>query len=169
MIVALSSASIAADTFYEVSTGIGQLAIDVDQKRGQQIEDNSKVANLGFGAYRMTSPNSAWGTALELAVPIGRDEALPGSGKIIALRVADYWYRFNDSNSIEVYAGFAQFDWKKKANGYYTGANYRYNVFGKNAGLMLEAKYYQDLAYDSPEGDDVVDGFNTSIKLFLQF
>lgn len=161
--------SAAAESFFELSTGVSKLALDVDQKRGTQIEDNSTALNVSIGAYRASTETSYWGAVIEVSSAISRDSNLPGSGKLIGFRFVDYLKKITEKSSFEVYAGFAQFDWKKKANGYYFGANYRYDAFSKNSGLMLESKYYQDLAYDSPEGDDIVDGFQTSLKYYYQF
>jgi len=163
------SYQVSAETLFELTAGVGQFALDVDQKRGQQIEDNSTALNFSAAAYRASSDVSYWGAVFEISSGISRDENLPGSGRLIGFRFADYLRKLNDHSSIEVYAGLAQFDWIKKANGYYFGVNYRYALFTEGSGLMIESKYYQDLAYDSPQGDDIVDGFQTSIKYFYQF
>jgi hypothetical protein len=161
--------SVGAETFYEFTGGIGQYALDVDQKRGQQIEDNSSAVNFSIGSYRSSTDTSWWGAVIEFSSASGRDEELPGSGNITGFRFADYLKQINESSSFEAFAGFAQFDWKKKATGYYIGVNYRYELFDKNTGLMFNIKYYQDLAYDSPEGDDIVDGFQSSINFYYTF
>lgn len=158
-----------AESFFELSTGVSKLALDVDQKRGTQIEDNSTAINLSIGAYRASTESSYWGAVIEISSAINRDGNLPGNGRLIGFRFADYLRKINDNSSVELYAGFAQFNWKKKANGYYFGTSYRYDLFSKGSGLMFDAKYYQDLAYDSPQGDDIVDGFQISLKFYYQF
>ena len=158
-----------ADTLFEATAGFSQLALDVDQKRGTQIEDDSNAASFSFGAYRSSTDSTYWGAVIEVSSAIGRDDDLPGSGRLIGFRVADYLSIINENSSYELYAGFAQFDWIRKANGYYLGGNYRYDLFGDNSGLMFDAKYYQDLAYDSAQGDDIVDGFQTSLKFYYRF
>lgn len=158
-----------AETNFELTAGAGQFALDVDSKRGTQIEDDSTAANFSIGAYRKSDTESSWGAVVEISNPLGREEELPGSGRMIGVRFADYLKKINNTSSYELYFGFAQFDWLKKANGYYFGANYRYDLFGENSGLMIDAKYYQDLAYDSSTGDDIVDGFQSSLKFYYQF
>ncbi len=158
-----------AETTFELAGGLGQYALDVDSKRGTQVEDDSDAFNFSVAAYRTSTATTSWGAVFELSTPSGRNDALPGSGRMIGFRFADYLSQINENSAYEVYMGFAQFDWLKKANGYYLGANYRYNLFGKKSGLMIDAKYYQDLAYDSPTGDDIVDGFQTTLKFYYQF
>jgi hypothetical protein len=161
--------SVKAETIYELTGGVSQLFLDVDQKRGLQIEDDSSTADFSLGAYRSSSDSSWWGAVIEISSAIQREEQLPGSGRLIGFRFADYLKVLNDQSSFEAFAGFAQFDWKKRATGYYFGTNFRYELFGKGHGLMVETKYYQDLAYDSSEGDDIVDGFQSSFKFYYRF
>jgi len=158
-----------ADTLFEVTGGVSRFALDVDSKRGTQIEDDSNATSFSIAAYRSSTSTTSWGAVFEVTSALGRDEELPGSGRMLGFRFADYLVKINDDSAYELYAGFAQFDWLKKANGYYFGANYRYDLFGEKSGLMLDTKYYQDLAYDSPTGDDIVDGFQTSLKFYYQF
>jgi hypothetical protein len=158
-----------AETTFELTGGFGQYALDVDSKRGLQVEDESNAFNISVAAYRSSTATTSWGAVFEVSAPSGRDTSLPGSGRMLGFRFADYLSQINENSAYEIYAGFAQFDWLKKANGYYLGANYRYDLFGEKSGLMLDAKYYQDLAYDSPTGDDIVDGFQTTLKYYYQF
>jgi len=168
-----------AETHYEFTIGGGVYALDVDQKFGDQIEDDSSVTSISFGVYRDSGSEestdetldeqSFWGAVIEYSMPLGRDDNLPGNGQMIAFRPVNYLMLLDESSSMEFYAGIAQFDWIKTANGYLFGFNYRYNLFGESSGLMADFKYYQDLAYDSPQGDDIVDGFQSSIKFYYQF
>ncbi len=168
-VIAVSATTVRAETTFELAGGFGQYALDVDSKRGVQIEDDSDALNFSVAAYRSSTAATSWGAVIEVSTPSSRDDALPGSGRMLGFRFADYLSQINENSAYELYFGFAQFDWLKKANGYYLGANYRYDVFGEKSGLMLDAKYYQDLAYDSPTGDDIVDGFQTTLKLYYQF
>ncbi len=158
-----------AEVFYEVTAGASKLALDIEQRLGTQTEDDSTALNFSIAAYRNSTETSYWGAVIEVSSAISRDDDLPGSGRIIGFRFADYLKKVGEHSAFEVYAGFAQFDFIEKANGYYFGANYRYDVFSKGSGLLLETKYYQDLSYDSPQGDDIVDGFQTSLKYYYQF
>jgi hypothetical protein len=168
-LLAINSPAALSETTLELTGGLGQYALDIDSKRGIQVEDDSDAFNFSVAAYRTSTATTSWGAVFEVSIPSGRDDALPGSGRMLGFRFADYLSKINDNSAYELYAGFAQFDWLKKANGYYFGANYRYDLFGEKSGLMLDAKYYQDLAYDSPTGDDIVDGFQTSLKFYYQF
>ncbi len=167
---AIINPAVQAETTFELAGGLGQYALDIDSKRGLQVEDDSDAFNFSVAAYRSSTATTSWGAVFEVSTPSGRDDdSLPGSGRMLGFRFADYLSQINENSAYEVYMGFAQFDWLKKANGYYFGANYRYDLFGEKSGLMLDAKYYQDLAYDSATGDDIVDGFQTSLKFYYQF
>lgn len=168
-VIAVGANTVRAETTFELAGGLGQYALDIDSKRGIQIEDDSDAFNFSVAAYRTSTATTSWGAVFEVSTPSGRDDSLPGSGRMLGFRFADYLSQINENSAYEVYFGFAQFDWLKKANGYYLGANYRYDLFGEKSGLMLDTKYYQDLAYDSPTGDDIVDGFQTTLKFYFQF
>ncbi|WP_158658069.1 hypothetical protein [Agarilytica rhodophyticola] len=157
-----------AETFYEASVGVSRMALDITQKRGPAFEDNSNAINIAIGAYRQSNEKSAWGGVVEYIGPIGRDD-LPGSGRLIGFRPLNYLRNMGRNISYELYAGAAQYDWRKAANGYYGGFNLRYEIFDNRLGLAVDVKYFQDLAFDSPQGDDIVDGFNTGIKLIYRF
>jgi len=158
-----------AEVNFEITAGAGRYALDVDRKFAPQIEDDSTVANFGFGVYKTSSSDTSWGAVVEYSLPIGRDSDLPGNGRLIGFRPVNYLVSYSEKFSVEYYAGIGQFDWTKTANGYYFGFNLRYDVFGENSGIMTDFKYYQDLAFDSPEGDDIVDGFNSSLKFYYNF
>ncbi len=157
------------ETFQEFSMGVSRYAIDVDQKEGIQRVDESSGAIFTMGAYRHLSRKSAWGVAVEYTFPLSRDEDLPGSGRIVGFRALNYLRSLSSTTSVELYAGAAQYEWRQTANGYLFGLAYRHALLGQNVGLVLDAKYYQDLAFDSGEGDDIVDGFHSSLKFFYRF
>lgn len=160
----------AAETFYEFSLGASRYALDVTQKRGTAREDNSLGVIYTLGAYRHLSTKSAWGVAIEYNFPLSREEDLPGSGRIIGFRALNYLRSVGANSSVEAYAGAAQYEWSKTANGYLLGLAFRQALLGQNVGLVVDAKYYQDLAFDNPAvGDDIVDGYHTSLKLFYRF
>ncbi len=161
---------VSAESFYEFSLGGSQLALDIDQKRSAQREDDSTAATFALGAYRHASTKSAWGAVIEYTLPVSREEALPGSGRLLGFRVLNYLRYIGDEASIEAYVGAAQYNWQKTANGYLFGVSYKYGLLGQNVGLIADFKYYQDLAYDFDGGNDIiVDGFNSSLKLFYRF
>ncbi len=158
-----------AETFYEASVGVSRYALDIVSKRGPTFEDTSTGVIGTIAAYRQTSPRSAWGAAIEYTSPIGREDDLLGSGKILGFRVLNYLRDVGGGTSVELYAGAAQFDWERTANGYLLGLAVRYNLYKDKAGLTLDSKYYQDLAYDSDNGDEIVDGYHSSLKFFYRF
>ncbi len=158
-----------AEVKFEVTGGISRYALDVDRKFAPQIEDDSTATSFSFGVYRSSTDETSWGAVLEYSLPVGRGSSLPGNGQLLGFRPVNYLVKYSKKFSVEYYAGIGQFDWTKTANGYYFGFDLRYNIFGENAGIMTDFKYYQDLAFDSPEGDDIVDGFNSSFKFFYNF
>lgn len=167
-VIVIFSGSVGAETFYEISAGGSELALDITRKRGEDFADDGSALNLAIGAYRQSSSKTAWGAVIELTSPIGREDDLPGNGRILGLRPLNFFWYVGNKLSIEAYAGAAQYEWRKTANGYYFGTSIRYE-WRSTVGLGLDLKYYQDLAFDSPEGDDIVDGFNTGVKLFYRF
>ncbi len=165
-----SHVSVQAESFFEASVGVSQYALDIVSKRGPTYEDTSTGLIGTIAAYRQTSSRTAWGAAIEYTSPMGRDDDLFGSGKIIGFRVLNYLRDVGRGTSIELYAGAAQFDWERTANGYLFGLSFRYNLYRDKAGITLDSKYYQDLAYDnSLSGDEIVDGYHSSLKFFYRF
>ena len=165
----LVSNAVMAEIKIELTGGAGRYALDVDRKFAPQIEDDSTVANFSVGVYKSSAVDASWGAVIEYSLPIGRDSDLPGNGRLLGFRPVNYLVRYSKEISVEYYAGIGQFDWTKTANGYYFGFNVRYDIFAENAGIMTDFKYYQDLAFDSAEGDDIVDGFNSSLKFYYNF
>ena len=157
-----------AETFYELAAGGSKFALDITRKRGETFADDSQALNVSLGAYRRSSVKSAWGGVIEFSKPIDRDD-LFGNGQILGFRPLNYLRQLNKHTSIEFYAGAAQYDWRKTANGYYFGTSARYTFSESNFAIGLDVKYYQDLAFDSAEGDDIVDGYNTGLKVFYRF
>ncbi|MFL0804802.1 MAG: hypothetical protein K6L81_13885 [Agarilytica sp.] len=169
VLLGLMCLPVSAESFYEFSLGGSKLALDIDQKRGTQYEDNASAAVFALGAYRHASTKSAWGAVIEYTLPVSREEGLPGSGRLVGFRVLNYLRYIGDDASVEAYAGAAQYEWQKTANGYLFGMSYKYGLLGQNVGLIVDLKYYQDLAFDSALGDDIVDGYQSSLKLFYRF
>ena len=132
--------------------------------------DDSQSLNLSIAAYRKSTERSAWGSVIEINSPTGRDSSLPGSGQILSFRPVNYQFTFQRNFLVELYGGIAQYDWIKTANGYCFGLGLRYQ-FGPRArwSLAFDGKYYMELAYDSSQGDDFVNGFNPGAKLFYRF
>ncbi|MFL0801930.1 MAG: hypothetical protein K6L80_15890 [Agarilytica sp.] len=170
LMLGLTCMHVFSESFYEFSFGGSKLALDIDQKRSVQREDNSTAATFSLGAYRHASTKSALGAVIEYTLPVRREEILPGSGRLVGFRVLNYLRYIGDEASVEAYAGAAQYQWHKTANGYLLGVSYKHGLLGQNIGLIADFKYYQDLAYDFDGGNDIiVDGFNSSLKLFYRF
>ena len=158
-----------AEVKFEVTGGVTRYILEVNQKFGTRIEDHSNASNFSFGVYRSSTEDTSWGAVLEYILPIGRDSDLPGNGQLLGFRPINYLIKYSKKSSVEYYAGVAQYDWRKTANGYYFGFDYRYNLFNDNSGIMADFKYYRDLAFDSIEGDDIVDGYSAGFKLYYNF
>ncbi len=157
------------ETFYELAVGASRYSLSITRKRGEDFKDESDALNISLGAYRSASEKSAWGAVIEYIRPVGREDELPGDGSILGFRPLNYLRYVGGNTNVELYAGAAQYEWRKTANGYYFGTSIRYEMLDNRLGLGLDVKYYQDLAFDSPEGDDIVDGFNPGLKLFYRF
>jgi len=157
-----------ADTFFELTLGVGKYELDVTEKRGINFEDNFNAINLSVAAYRSISDKSAWGAVIDVINPSGRDSHF-GSGRIIGLRPVNYLRRWDDFLVSEFFFGVAQYNGDQKANGYYLGANARYSPVNTAFSFGLEYRYYQDLAYDSGLGDKIVDGPSVSVSVKYRF
>jgi hypothetical protein len=157
-----------ADTFFELTLGVGKYELDVTEKRGIDFEDDFNGTNIGFAAYRFISDKSAWGAAIDVVNPSARDSHF-GSGRIIGFRPVNYLRRWHDFFVSELFFGVAQYDGDQKAYGYYLGANARYSPVNLPFSVGIEYRYYQDLAYDSALGDKIVDGPSVSLSLNYRF
>lgn len=166
-----------AASFFEVSAGPSRLALDITRLFDPNFSDDSTAMNFALGAYRHSSNHSAWGAVIEYTQPTGRDKSLPGDGSIVGFRPINYLRSIGTRASVELYAGAAQYQWRRTANGYYFGTSLRYEFDDINLSVGVDAKFYQDLAHDSTgtsagiseSSDNIVQGFNTGIKLFYRF
>ncbi|VUD56452.1 hypothetical protein TDB9533_02107 [Thalassocella blandensis] len=167
----LVAGGVSAASFFEVGVGAHSYDLEISPRNAPIVwVDDSQALNLSIAAYRKSSEKTAWGAAIEISSPQGRDEELPGSGRILSFRPVNFQLLVSQHFTAEFYAGVAQYDWLKKANGYIFGTSLRYQ-FGENSrmGLALDGKYYMELAYDSGQGDDFVNGFNPGVKFFYRF
>lgn len=155
-----------ADTHFEIQLSAQKLNLSIDEKRGPAFADTSNHAGIALAAYRQAGRYSKFGAVIEYSHPLGRDAEL-GSGKMAGFRPLNFLYTFNEKWDAELYLGAAQYEWEKTARGYYIGGNWRYkmSVFT----LAADYRYYQDLAYDSPDGDIIVDGSGLSMKIIFDF
>ncbi len=172
-LLALALGSVSRDaqseSFVEMSLGATEHALDIVRKRGEDFADDTSAVSVAIGAYRQTSEKSAWGAVFEVSSAVGRDDDLPGSGRIVGLRPVNYLRHIGANVSYELYAGAAQYEWRKTANGLYFGGNLRYDFLDRKLALAVDVKYYQDLSFDSPEGDDIVDGFGSGVRAIYRF
>ncbi len=169
MVFSVAPLSSQAETFYEVSSGLTKMSFDINNRGiGSKFVDESEAVNFSVGAYRHSSDNTAWGVVIEVTSPVSRDDDLPGSGRILGFRPINFLWHAENNLSVELFAGAAQYEWRKRANGIYLGAGMRYE-WTSNWSMAVEARYYQDLAFDASGDSDIVDGFNTAIKLFYRF
>ena len=155
-----------AETHFELGIGAGYLDLDLTQKRGPDFVDQTSAYTVMLGAYRSTEDSRLlWGAAIEYTRPTGRDDSHPGSGAILGFRPINVRRHWSEALSSEFHAGIARYEWEKSAAGYYLGGNLRYSLPRLPLTLGLEVKYYRDLAYDNPFGDQIVEGFHYLINL----
>ncbi len=174
IIISLCATNVAAESFFEVSAGPSRLALDIFRKRLENFADDSNAMNMSVGAYRHSTDASAWGAVIDYTVPIGRESSLPGDGTILTFRPLNYLRYLGWNTSLELYAGAAQYEWRRTANGYVFGTSIRYEFESSNVSIGFDAKYFQDLAHDATgengdSEDNIVDGFNTGVRLFYRF
>ena len=158
-----------AETYYELSAGLGQYKLNISEKRGIDVDDEANTLSLGVGAYRYISERRAWGAVIETMQASSRSEMVEGSGHILGLRPVNFVYNWNPSFATEVYGGIASYKWEKKANGYYIGGNVRYQSQRLPFGAALDIKWFNDLAYDSNAGDIIVIGSHVGLYFIYTF
>lgn len=173
-IAALLPLNVSADSFFEVSAGPSRYALDIFRKRLQNFADDSNAFNMSVAAYRHSSDVSAWGAVIDYTVPIGRDSSLPGDGTMLTFRPLNYLRYIGWNTSLELYAGAAQYEWRRTANGYVFGTSIRYEFESSNVSVGFDAKYFQDLSHDATNvdgdtEDNIVDGFNTGFRVYYRF
>ena len=170
----LFATPVAAESFFEVSAGPSRLALDIFRKRLENFADDSNAMNVSVAAYRHSTDVSAWGVVIDYTVPIGRESSLPGDGTILTFRPLNYLRYVGWNTSVELYAGAAQYEWRRTANGYVFGTSIRYEFESSNVSVGFDAKYFQDLSHDATREngdseDNIVDGFNTGVRLYYRF
>ncbi|MBM7071551.1 hypothetical protein JQC92_05790 [Shewanella sp. 202IG2-18] len=160
LVLVSTSFAAMAKTDIELSLSATQSSLKVGEKLGPEakVNDDFKAINLGIGAYRWVTEDSAWGVVVEYAKPLDRDDAFPGSGTTIGIRPVNWRYQWTNNLSSELFLGAAKYSWKKAAIGYYTGAELSYAPRMSAFRLGLQFKYYRDLAYDTSNGDLFVNG-----------
>lgn len=157
-----------ADTTYEIQLNSHYLFLDISEKRGPQYSDD--FANTGFvvSAYRQASRNKSWGAAIEYAIPVNRDAEF-GDGDVLGFRPVNFLIQINDTLASEFYLGAAQYNWEKTARGYYFGANIRYRFANTPVSLVADYRFHQDMAYDSPLGDVIIQGSSVGGGIIFHF
>lgn len=155
------SCSAAAELRIYVAAGERQL--DIFRKELPQQEDDAHYIGFGLGAYRAISPRWSAGAAVEILNPISRDQEI-GSGRILGFRPVNLATQFGSLRA-EAYGGVAQYDWVKKAAGYYLGLNLATAIADSDFAIGIDYKYFQDLAHDAPEAENIVDGPALSLQL----
>lgn len=174
LLTSLLATHATAESFFEVAVGPSRLALDIFRKRLENFADDSNAMNMSVAAYRHASDTSAWGAVIDYTVPIGRDSSLPGDGTMLTFRPLNYLRYVGWNTSVELYAGAAQYEWRRTANGYVFGTSIRYEFESSNLSVGFDAKYFQDLSHDATgengdSEDNIVDGFNTGVRLYYRF
>jgi hypothetical protein len=157
-------------TEIEMAMTAGNQQIEVFRKHAPREFAHTSFVGASIGAYRALSDKASLGAVIELTEPTGRDNTI-GSGRIIALRPVNYLYAWSPRVATEAYFGMAQYDWISKASGYYFGANARYSLSNNGQfSLLIDAKYYSDLAHDGgPGGDQIVGGASLGLGFLYRF
>lgn len=159
----LLTVSLNATAELRLSVAAGERQLDIFRKEFPQQADDAKYAGIAIGAYRELSERWAAGAVIEGLYAIAREQDI-GSGRILGFRPVNLvtnagWFR------TEFYGGVAQYDWVKKAGGYYLGLNASVPIASSDFAIGLDYKYFQDLAHDSFGGDHIVDGPALSLSL----
>ncbi len=160
-----STATFADETHYEIQINSHALNLDISEKRGPRYSDDFINAGFVLGAYRDVTRNTAWGAVVEYTQEVNRDAPF-GDGDILGFRPVNYLRQINDTFAAEIFLGAAQYNWEKTARGYYFGGNIRWKLH-PSMSLSLDYRFHQDMAYDSPLGDVIIQG--TSVGLAWVF
>lgn len=168
LVCSLLAVDVIADTAYELQINSHYLFLDISEKRGLQYSDDFSNTGIVLSAYRKAGRDSSWGAAVEFATPIDRNAAF-GNGKVLGFRPVNYLLEINDRLATEIYLGAAQYNWEKTARGYYFGANLRYKLANQSISLVADYRFHQDMAYDSPLGDVIVQGSSVGAGVIFHF
>jgi hypothetical protein len=153
-----------AETNYEIQLTSHYLFLDISEKRGLRYSDDFSNAGIQLGAYREAGRNIYWGAVIEYATPINRDAAF-GDGNILGFRPVNYLVEVNETLAAEFYLGAAQYNWEKTARGYYFGTNNRLKLKNQPLSLCADYRFHQDMAYDSPLGEVIIQGSSIGVTL----
>jgi len=160
--------NIQAQTAYELQLNSHYLFLDISEKRGPQYSDDFLNTGIVLSAYRQAGRNSSWGAVIECATPANRNAAF-GNGNILGFRPVNYLLDINAKLAAEFYLGAAQYNWEKTARGYYLGTNVRLKLKGYPISLVADYRFHQDMAYDSPLGDVIVQGSSIGTGIIFHF
>lgn len=154
-------------THYEIHLNSHALNLDISEKRGPRYSDDFINAGIVLGAYRESGRNRYWGAVVEYATELNRDAPF-GDGTVIGFRPVNYLIDINDRYAAEFYLGASQIKWEKTARGYYLGCNLRWKM-RERLSLALDYRWHQDMAYDSPLGDVIIQGASVGGGLVFHF
>lgn len=154
--ISLLAVSFNATAELRLSLASGERQLDIFRKEHPQQADDATYAGITIGAYRELSERWAAGAVVEGLYAISREQEI-GSGRILGFRPVNLvtnigWLR------TEVYGGVAQYDWLKKAGGYYLGLDLSLPIGSSHFAMGIDYKYFQDLAHDAAGGDHIIDG-----------
>lgn len=169
VILAFIVVIISSKSFAELRFGLayGERQLDIFRKELPQIEDDARYVGLEVGVYRAVNTRWSVGAVGELLYPLSRDQA-PGTGRIIGFRPVNLVRQFGPLRA-EAFGGVAQYDWVKKASGYYLGLDVSMPIKNSPFAVGFGYKYFQDLAHDAYDGDHIVDGPAVAMKIDYKF
>lgn len=157
-----------AETGYEIQINSHYLFLDISEKRGPQYSDDFSNIGVVLSAYRQAGRTISLGAAIEYAIPVDRNAEF-GDGDILGFRPVNFLVQINDKLASEFYLGAAQYNWEKTARGYYFGTNIRYRFANSPVSLVGDYRFHQDMAYDSPLGDVIVQGSSVGGGIIFHF
>lgn len=165
--IGLLTVSLNATAELRLSLAAGERQLDIFRKELPQQSDDANFVGIAAGAYRTLSNHWAVGAVVEGLYAISREQDT-GSGRILGFRPVNLvtnvgWLR------TEFYGGVAQYDWLKKAGGYYLGLDVSAPIASSDFALGLNYKYFQDLAHDAAGGDHIIDGPALSLTISYKF
>lgn len=166
-LMCLFAVSLNATAELRLSLAAGERQLDIFRKEHPQQTDDAMFVGLAVGAYRELGERWQAGAVIEGMYAISREQDI-GSGRILGFRPVNLvtnagWLR------TEFYGGVAQYDWVKKAGGYYLGLNALAPIASSDFSVGLDYKYFQDLAHDAVGGDHIVDGPALSLSISYKF
>ncbi len=128
-----SSAGVTVERFVDVGLYAGQLRYERDSYVLPTIHTQETNTHLGIGIRRSVTAHGDMGARVELDQIAGHS--------MLELRALDYRYRFTGPWAASGFFGFARYDVKTPAHGFYLGGGLQRREIWPGWDLNLEARY----------------------------